>query len=86
MSNEWQPISTLPPNKTVIVGGWCLHPGHRYWQQVMARWYILPFPSGDVKEWSYRKRDCDSPFYDEDGEYCEPTWWHEIPEPPPEPL
>jgi len=83
--SEWQTIETMPPKRYAIVGRWCCGgPSKGFWHQALANWGQYSVELGGMKFWSYEntaeKRP--SPFYDDDGNYAEPTHWFAIPWPP----
>lgn len=63
-----------------MVGRWCGGGGlgGYYWHQVLANWYVIE----GKREWSYVERHRPSPFYNDEGNYAEPTHFHAIPAPP----
>lgn len=74
----WQLIETMPEYKYHIVGRWCGVGIFPYWNQVLANWFIFK----ESRCWSYEQPNRESVFFDDAGNYAEPTHWHEIPQPP----
>lgn len=83
---DWQPIKDMPKDRYAVVGRWCCGgPGEGYWCQLLASWGVYGERCGAVsgqKFWSYEEHDRPSRFYDDDGQYAEPTHFCPIPAPP----
>ncbi len=80
--DEWQPIETLPERTNAEVGRWNgSGNGKFYWSSVSASWFTV----NGAKEWTYERSYRKSPFYDDDGDYAEPTHFMLRPSPPPPP-
>ena len=78
----WQSIEDLPEHTPALVGRWNgVGTGRRYWSRIIAHWFMV----NGQKEWTYREHHRESPFYDDDGNYAEPTHFAPIPPEPPEP-
>jgi hypothetical protein len=81
--NEWQPIELLPCSHQAVVGRWCCgEPGKGYWHQVLAHRYEFEHGGKMIREWTFTGRNGESPFYDDDGNYADPTHFLAIPGPP----
>ncbi len=82
MTNNWQPIDQLPMHTNALVGRWNgTGTGKRYWSRLIAFWFTV----NGQKEWSYYEEYRPSPFYDDDGNYADPTHFVLIPREPQEP-